>query len=77
MREKSGKGVAPCISVGTKFVEHGEVLINMLVRGSSVPLPASLGFRLNVPSELLNQLFEIHHQIPILMFSMTCNPNAR
>jgi hypothetical protein len=77
MFEKIGKRIASSISKGAEFVENREVLIDMPVRDFSVSLPASLCLRLHMLGELLNQLFELHHQIPFLMFSMDCNPNAR
>jgi hypothetical protein len=49
----------------------------MPVRGFGVAPPASFCLRLHMLGELLNQFFELHHQTPLLTFSMACHPNAR
>jgi hypothetical protein len=40
-------------------------------------LPHRIGPSLYMPGELLNQLFEFHHQPPFWTFSRANNPNLR
>lgn len=77
MFEKSGKRIASCISTGAEFVENRQVLINMPIGSFSISLPASLCLCLHMLGEFLNQFFDLHHQTPLLMLSMACNPNVR
>jgi len=75
--QENGKRITSCISMGTEFVEDREVFVNMAVRSLSGSPGARLGLRLYMLGELLNELFEPHHQTPFLTFSMVCNPTAR
>ncbi len=75
--KQNAESISPSITVGTQLLESRDVPVGMRASNLGVSLPHRIGPSLYMPGELLNQLFEFHHQPPFWTFSRANNPNLR
>ncbi len=75
--EQDGKGIPASIALRTELFECGYVPLGVLVASPGICSEDRIRLCSHVLSELLNEFFNLRHQIPLVTFSMASKPNWR